>query len=141
MVKDQRAQMTLSPDARTHSYVDSEQQDEINSLMTLAFQPSLIGAALDAAAKGPSVGPPPDSSFVARLQDTIMSYKYMILDIPETLYRKLHGVPPPTDEEERIARVAGDIEFIPVPESNLVELAYRSRSPRWAARLVNLLTS
>ena len=141
LVKDQRAQMTLSPDARSHNFVGSEREDEVNSLMTLTFQPGLIGAALDAAAKGPSVGPPADSSLVVWIQDTIMSWKYQILDIPEMLYRSLHGVPAPTEQEARVARVMADIEFIPVPDSNLVELAYTSRSPRWAARLVNTLTS
>ena len=58
MVKDQRAQMTVSPDARSHNFVDSEREDEINSLMTLAFQPGLIGAALDSASKATNVGPP-----------------------------------------------------------------------------------
>ncbi len=143
MVKDQRAQRTVSPDARSHNFVDSERTDEVNSLMTLAFQPALILAALDAASKVVEEGGsgPVDESFVVWAQDTILSFKYTILGIPEVLYRKLHGIPPPTDEEQRVARVAADLEFLPVAESNLVELAYRSRSPRWAARIINTLTS
>jgi uncharacterized protein involved in exopolysaccharide biosynthesis len=143
MVKDQRAQMTVSPDARSHNFVDPEREDEVNSLMTLAFQPAVILAAVDAATKTASGGGSGsvEKSFVVWAQDWIVGLKYQVLGIPDQLYRMLHGIPPPTDDEQRVARVRGDLQFTPLPDSNLVEIAYQSRNPYWAARVVNTLTS
>ncbi len=141
LVKDQRAQMTVSPDARSHNFVDSEREDEVNSLMTLAFQPVVILAAVDAATKTSGDGATGEKTFVVWAQDWVVGLKYQVLGIPDELYRLLHGIPPPTADEQRVARVRRDLEFLPVPESNLVEIAYQSRSPQWAARLVNTLTS
>ncbi|MBV8200797.1 MAG: hypothetical protein JOZ15_09265 [Acidobacteria bacterium] len=55
------------------------------------------------------------------------------------LYRRSHGLPPadPMDDEAR--DLAKDIETNRVEDTNVIEVAYRSQDPRWAANFVNTL--
>jgi uncharacterized protein involved in exopolysaccharide biosynthesis len=55
------------------------------------------------------------------------------------LYRRFHGLPARDPLDERVRAVAETIETNRIAETNLVEVAYRSGSPRWAATLVNAL--
>ncbi len=57
----------------------------------------------------------------------------------DVLYRRFHGLPAPDPLDERVRVVEGELETSRIAETNLVEVAYRSRNPRWAATLVNSL--
>lgn len=141
MVKDQRAQMAVTPDARSHNIGDAEQEDEVNSLATLAYQATLIESVLKKLSQGQdTTSTESETNWVVWFQDSVTSFRYWVLSIPEEFYRRLHGVPPPTEMESRVMRLQKDLQFTPLPGSNLVEIAYVSRSPRWAAKVVNGLT-
>jgi uncharacterized protein involved in exopolysaccharide biosynthesis len=75
------------------------------------------------------------------IQDTISSWKWWIFGIPDMFYRTLHGLPPPSDLELRIMQLQGRVQVTPVPDSNLIEVAYVSESPRWAAKVTNAVTT
>jgi uncharacterized protein involved in exopolysaccharide biosynthesis len=144
MVKDQRAQMTVSPDGRSQQVIGSlEREDDINSLLTLAYQPSLAVAALDAVTPKdqPPAGTYVETNWGVWLQDSLSALRWWIVLIPDRIYRKIHGIPPATDLEKRVQKLQADLLIYPLPGSNLVEVTYASRNPRWASRIVNALTT
>lgn len=143
MVKDQRAQMSLSPDGRAQRAIDPAREDEINSLTMLAYSPALLEKVIESMAADTSgdAEEVQETTWVEWIQDTISSWKWRILGIPDTFYRMLHGLPPPSDLELRIMQLQSRVQVIPVPESNLIEVAYVSESPRWAAKVTNAVTT
>jgi succinoglycan biosynthesis transport protein ExoP len=145
MVKDQRAQMSLSPDGRAVRSVEPASEEEINALTMLAFQSALLERVIErlSAPAGDGSDEPdvPQTSWISWTQDTISAWKWSILGIPDDLYRMLHGLPPPTELENRIMLLQARVLVTPVPDSNLLEVSYASESPRWAARVTNAVTS
>jgi uncharacterized protein involved in exopolysaccharide biosynthesis len=79
--------------------------------------------------------------WVGWAQDTISALKWRIMSIPGTLYRNLHGLPPPTELESRVMQLQAQIQVAQIPDSNLIEVAFLSESPRWAARVTNTVTA
>jgi uncharacterized protein involved in exopolysaccharide biosynthesis len=139
LVKDNRAQMAFAPaDARTRMPGPTDDLEQINSLAALIRSPALIEEVLNSFQKGTGSAEE-EESFVVWLQDRLKSIRWKIQGVPGQLYRWAHGLPPPTAMEYRVAKVLGHLWFEPVPESNLVVVTYRSRSPEWAARFTNRL--
>jgi uncharacterized protein involved in exopolysaccharide biosynthesis len=137
MVKDNRAQMALSADSRTRLPGPADGLEQINSLAALIKSPALIEEVLNSFTDArDSVE---EKSFVVWLQDRLNTLRWQLQGLPGDLYRWAHGLPPPTEMEHRIEKVLGNLWFEPVPESNLVVVTFRSRSPGWAARFTNRL--
>ncbi|HET9063189.1 MAG TPA: hypothetical protein VFO62_07870, partial [Candidatus Binatia bacterium] len=146
MVKDQRAQMSLSPDGRSQHVIDPASEQEVNSLTLLAYQPAVLERAIEATSASATTGSAEsdadvvETNWVGWIQDTISSWKWRIIGIPDAIYKTLHGLPPPSDLEVQIMQLQSKIQITPVPDSNVIEVAYLSESPRWAARMTNAVT-
>ena len=139
MVTGNRAQLTVTPDPRSRPMFEADGVQQINSLAALVRSPALIEEVIVASSNNSAGSGSDDRSFVVWLQDSINEMYWKIRLIPDTLYRWAHGLPPPTAMESKVARVLNKLIFIPVPESNLVEVSFVSRSPGWARRIVNAL--
>jgi uncharacterized protein involved in exopolysaccharide biosynthesis len=147
LLKDQRAQMSLSPDGRTFRATEPVSTEEINALTMLASQPALLEKVIEklsapsASDDAADDGIVPQAKWADLIQDTISSWKWWVLGIPDDVYRWIHGLPPPTDLESRIMQLQARVQVTPVPDSNLIEVSYASESPRWAARVTNAVTN
>lgn len=144
MVKDQRPQLSLSPDGRAQRAIDPASEEEITSLTMLAYQPGLLEKVIEnlsAGSGGSGEAEVPEVKWVNWIQDTISSWKWWLLGIPDDLYRRLHDLPPPTDLENQIMQFQARVQVTPVPDSNLIEVSFASESPRWAARVTNTVTT
>jgi succinoglycan biosynthesis transport protein ExoP len=55
------------------------------------------------------------------------------------IYRRAHGLPPPDPYDQQVRAVAKGIETSRIEESNVIDVGYRGKDPRWAAKFVNTL--
>jgi uncharacterized protein involved in exopolysaccharide biosynthesis len=55
------------------------------------------------------------------------------------LYRRAHGLPPADPMDDQVHAVAREIETNRVEDTNVIEVAYSSPNPHWAADFVNTL--
>jgi succinoglycan biosynthesis transport protein ExoP len=126
---------------------DAMPDKAIDSEMALLASPALVKevlqdlgvvpqpAAAAATAAGPAAAPAPSRvpATPARLPVEAPSNPVA------TIYRRAHGLPPPDVYDQQVRAVARGVETSRVDETNVIDVAYRGKDPRWAANFVNTL--
>jgi uncharacterized protein involved in exopolysaccharide biosynthesis len=134
MVTSDRAQIVVSPDENTRPTVERVTEQDMNSEVALIRSEVLIREVLAPYWKG-------DSDDEPGMFDRIMSVLTFPLRVPALLYQKLHGVPNVTGLDRRVRGTSSSLDVGLVGKSNLIEVAYYSSNPKWAAEFVNKLVA
>ncbi len=132
LVRANRAEITVSPDAGTGAVVSRVGTEAINAQVELLQSPELLRQVLrkyvseqDPEKLEASGGP--------------LGWLTLPLRLPGMLYAKIHDIPPPDPVDKLVAAVQHNLDVRPAPRSNLIRITYTSEDPEWAARLVNEL--
>ncbi len=134
MVTSGRAQIVVSPDANTRPNIENVTEQDMNSEVALIRSEALVREVLEPYwHEDQEEGP----TFLGR----VVSVLTFPLEIPSLLYRKLHGVPPPTGLDNWVRAVLANLSVSVLGKSNLIYVSYYASSPTWAAELVNKLVA
>ncbi len=134
MVTSDRAQIVVSPDANTRPNVERVTESDINSEVALIRSEALIR---DVLAPYWNENEEEAPGLVSR----VISFLTFPLRIPSLLYGMLHKVPPVTGLDSWVQSTAANMGVGLVGKSNLIEVAFYSSSPTWAAEFVNKLVA
>lgn len=132
MVTSDRAQIVVSPDANTRPTVERVTEQDLNSETALIRSDALIRDVLSEYWTGDSDHQP---SFFER----VWSWITFPTRIPSLLYSTTHGVQPASGLESWVRGTSYNLGVGLVGKSNLIEVAYYSSNPKWAAEFVNKL--
>ncbi len=69
------------------------------------------------------------------------SVRTLPLHVTSKVYRWMHNIPPPTAFDYWVADTEDHLAITPIARSNLIEVTYEDRDPKWAAELVNKLVA
>ncbi len=137
MVTADRAKSIVTPDASAHAVVDQVGEGELNSESTLLRSDALMREVLRPYWDGrPKDRPRNILVRVLRGAFTVVTFP---LHVPSRVYRFIHGIPPPTDFDFWVAETEDHLTISPIMRSNLIEVSYEDKDPKWAAELVNKL--
>lgn len=122
---------SISPDAEAVPVVDRVTEEDLNSEAALLAKPELVRQVLklfygtEHAPRGGVL------SILVRSP----------LEVADSLYRRLHGLPPLTDFERWVHSTLRRVKVAPIKKTNLIEVSYKARGiePEWAATFVNAL--
>jgi uncharacterized protein involved in exopolysaccharide biosynthesis len=134
MVTSDRAQVVVSPDMNTRPTVERVTDQDMNSEVALIRSEALVREVLE-----------PYWDETEALKVSLMSRVWSILTfptrIPSLMYRKLHHLPPMDGLDGWVQDVTGNVGVGQIGKSNLIEVAYYSPKPEWAAEFVNKLVA
>ena len=139
MVTADRAKSIVTPDANTHAVVDQVGEGDLNSESTLLHSDTLMREVLGSYwdSRPPEKTP---NVFVRALRGAFRVATFPIR-VPGHVYRFIHNIPPPTEFDYWVADVEDRLSVNPIAHSNLIEVAYEDKDPKFAADLVNKLVA
>lgn len=130
MVTADRAQIIVSPDANTRPSVERVTEQDMFSELALIKSEALVREVLepyyDANKKHP-----------ASIVGSIMSAITFPMRLPSILYRRLHNIAPATGLDVWVQNTLSGLNVNLVDNSKLIEVAFYSADPHWAAEVVN----
>ncbi|TMA82056.1 MAG: hypothetical protein E6J72_03845 [Deltaproteobacteria bacterium] len=137
MVTSDRAKVAVSPDADTRPFVERATEEDLNSEATLLGSEALIREVLEPYWNQRSSDKPP--TVLSRATHRVWRALTFPIRVPGLLYRWLHDIPMPTGLDEWVDDTSDHLSVSPLGRSNLIEIAYESDDPDWAATVVNKL--
>jgi len=134
MVTAERAHATVSPDAGSGSAFEPPTDEDLNSEVALLRGEPLLREVLAA-----NRDVPRPRGF-AHAAGRVVTAPFRAVD---AVYRRMHGIPPPTELDAVVARTARHLTVEPVRKSSLIRVSLDQRGvdPAWSARLVNDLVA
>jgi uncharacterized protein involved in exopolysaccharide biosynthesis len=135
MVTSKRARITVSPDPREGPTVDRVTDQDLNSEVALLQSPSLVREVLE-----PYLGKvavPQEHGFVHQAA-TLVRYP---LKLPMVIYRRIHNVAAPSALEGWLQVTVQHLFVNDIKGSNLIQVSFESRYPKWTAEFVNKLVN
>jgi uncharacterized protein involved in exopolysaccharide biosynthesis len=132
-----RAKSVVSPDANTHAVVDPVTEQDLTSEATLLRSDALVREVLQPYWENRA--PETPANIVVRMLNGILDIVTFPLHLPGRLYSAMHGIPAPTPFDYWVADSEKRLGVNPVVHSNLIEVSYEHRDPKWAAEFANKL--
>jgi succinoglycan biosynthesis transport protein ExoP len=122
---------SISADAEALPIVDRATDEDLNSQAALLAKPELVRQVLEGF-NGTEHEPQ------GGIASVIVRWP---LELADSLYRRVHGLPPLTDFERWVHSTLRRVKVVPIKKTNLIEVSYKARGiePEWAATFVNAL--
>ncbi len=131
MLTSDRARVAMSPDADTRPTVSSVTEQDMNSEVALLNSENLIREVLAPYWEEEQRDHPPSTA------SKVFGLLFLPLRLPGILYDTLHGIPARTGLDLWVIDTAKELGIGLVGRSNLIQVAYESPDPEWAATFVN----
>ncbi|HKD65787.1 MAG TPA: Wzz/FepE/Etk N-terminal domain-containing protein [Candidatus Binataceae bacterium] len=137
LVESNRAQLLVSPGLQQDSpnqpsaMTSPVSEQDLNSEVELLSSPLLIRRALDGVEEKTRRG----------LAAAAVDYLRLVWALPEAGYHALHDVPELTARDEWANKIERNLSTSVIKRSNVIEVEFRSRDPRWSAAFLGRLLS
>jgi len=137
LVNSDVADIPVSPEENTAAIVAFATEQRITDVSTMLESPALVREVLAAMPAGDEKAADEDDG--PSFADRMLAPVRFVVHLPTRIYNSMHDVPQGDETEIEVLDVLGGLDADRIDESDLIEVSYVGRHPKWAADFINTL--